>query len=165
MPWCPRCGVGLSEMEVKEGYKEVAHKSVFVKFPLRGRPGESLLVWTTTPWTLSSNVGAAVNPELTYLKVRHKGEVYYVGKTAFTAARGDEDAPADEVEMDVDRTENEKAAPHRLKTIEQLFKEKGKEGFEGVGEVAGAEMVGWAYRGLLEELASVRMPIGFPHRS
>src|SRR3954469_2634388 len=40
MPWCPRCGVGLSEMEVKEGYKQVTHKSVFVKFPLRGRPGE-----------------------------------------------------------------------------------------------------------------------------
>src|SRR5947207_2051022 len=82
MPWCPRCGVGLSEMEVKEGYKLVTHRSVFVKFPLRGRPGENLLVWTTTPWTLSSNVGAAVNPELSYLKVRHKGEIYSVGKAA-----------------------------------------------------------------------------------
>ena len=89
MPWCPRCGVGLSEMEVKEGYKQVTHKSVFVKFPLRGRPGENLLIWTTTPWTLSSNVGAAVNPELTYLQVRQKGEVYYIGKTAFTASRSE----------------------------------------------------------------------------
>ena len=44
--------------------------SVFVKFPLGDRPRENLLVWTTTPWTLTSNVGAAVNPELTYLKVR-----------------------------------------------------------------------------------------------
>jgi isoleucyl-tRNA synthetase len=162
MPWCPRCGVGLSEMEVKEGYKRVTHKAVFVKFPLRGRPGENLLVWTTTPWTLSSNVGAAVNPELTYFKVRHKGEVYYVGKTAFTAPRGDEDAPADEVEMDVDRTENEKAAPHRLKTIEQLFKEKGKEGFEVVGEVTGAEMVGWAYDGPFDELPAQAHPSGYP---
>src|SRR5258708_8852441 len=103
------------------------HKSVFVKFPLRGRPGESLLVWTTTPWTLSSNVGAAVNPELTYLQARHKGEVYYVGKTAFTAARGDEEAAADEVEGDVDRSEGKKEAPHRLKPIPQLLKEKGRE--------------------------------------
>src|SRR5262245_10712421 len=95
MPWCPRCGVGLSEMEVKEGYKQVTHKSVFVKFPLRGRPDESLLVWTTTPWTLSSNVGAAVNPELTYVKVRHKGETYYIGKTAFTASRSDGEAIED----------------------------------------------------------------------
>ena len=45
---------------------------MFVKLPLKGRPGENLLVWTTTPWTLTSNVGAAVNPELTYLKVKLK---------------------------------------------------------------------------------------------
>src|SRR5207249_7249655 len=102
MPWCPRCGVGLSEMEVKEGYKQVTHKSVFVKFPMRDRAGESLLVWTTTPWTLSSNVGAAVNPDLAYLKVRHKGEVYYVGKTAFTASRCEGEAVEDEVDIEVE---------------------------------------------------------------
>jgi isoleucyl-tRNA synthetase len=162
MPWCPRCGVGLSEMEVKEGYKQVAHKSVFVKFPLRGRPGESLLVWTTTPWTLSSNVGAAVNPELTYLKVRHKGEVYYVGKTAFTAARGAEEDAVDEVEIDVEHTPGKKSAPPRLKTIEQLFKEKGKEGFEIVGALPGSEMVGWAYDGPFDELPAQAHPSGFP---
>jgi isoleucyl-tRNA synthetase len=162
MPWCPRCGVGLAEMEVKEGYKQVTHKSVFVKFPLRDRPGENLLVWTTTPWTLSSNVGAAVNPELTYLKVRHKGEVYYVGKTAFTAPRGDEEAPADEIEVEVERVHGKKEAPHRLKTIEQLFKEKGKEGFEAVGEVSGAEMVGWRYHGPFDELPAQAHPSGYP---
>jgi isoleucyl-tRNA synthetase len=161
MPWCPRCGVGLSEMEVKEGYKEVAHKSVFVKFPLRDRPGESLLVWTTTPWTLSSNVGAAVNPELTYLKVRQKGETYYVGKTAFTAARGAEEAAGDEVEIDVEHTPGKKGTP-RLKSIEQLFKEKAKEGFEVVGELPGSEMVGWAYDGPFDELPAQLHPSGFP---
>ncbi len=162
MPWCPRCGVGLSEMEVKEGYKQVAHKSVFVKFPLRDQPGECLLVWTTTPWTLSSNVGAAVNPELSYLKVRHKGEIYYVGKTAFTAPRGDEEAKADEVEIDVEHTPGKKDAPPRLKTIEQHFKEKSKEGFEIVGEVTGAEMVGWAYDGPFDELPAQAHPGGYP---
>ena len=71
MPWCPRCATGLSEHEiVTEGYKEVVHSSVFVRFPLEGREGESLLVWTTTPWTLTSNVAAAVHPELTYARVR-----------------------------------------------------------------------------------------------
>lgn len=162
MPWCPRCGVGLSEMEVKEGYKQVTHKSVFVKFPLRGRPGESLLVWTTTPWTLSSNVGAAVNPEHTYLKVRQKGEVYYIGKTAFTAARSEEGAPEDEVEVEVDRVEGKKGGPPRLKTIEQMFKEKGKEGFEVVGEVKGADMVGWQYDGPFDELPAQAHPAGYP---
>ena len=57
---------------MNEGYQLVAHRAVFVRFPLRGRPGENLLVWTTTPWTLTSNVAAAVNPTLTYLKVKHK---------------------------------------------------------------------------------------------
>src|SRR5215213_6215180 len=87
MPWCGRCGVGLSEQEMKEGYKDVEHRACFVKLPLRGRPGENLLVWTTTPWTLTSNVGAAVNPDLTYLRVMLKGEVYYVAKGAFKLDR------------------------------------------------------------------------------
>lgn len=163
MPWCPRCGVGLSEMEVKEGYKQVTHKSVFVKFPLRGRPGESLLVWTTTPWTLSSNVGAAVNPELTYLKVRQKGETYYVGKTAFTASRSEGEAVEDEVDVELETPAGKKGGTvPRLKSIEQLFKEKGKEGFEIVGEVAGAEMVGWAYDGPFDELPAQAHPAGYP---
>src|SRR5205814_5558160 len=124
MPWCGRCGVGISEQEMKEGYRLVEHKSVFVKFPLKDRPGENLLVWTTTPWTLTSNVGAAVNPELTYLKVKLKDEVYYVGEIAFTSARSEEKTAEDEVEVEVERTAGKKAAPPRLKTIEQMFKEK-----------------------------------------
>src|SRR5438067_5225744 len=116
MPWCPRCGVGISQMEMNEGYRNVAHRAVFVRFPLRDRPGENLLVWTTTPWTLTSNVGAAVNPELTYLKVRHKGEVYYVGETAYRAVRSEEEAPEDEAEVAVERTPGKKEVP-RLKTI------------------------------------------------
>ena len=91
MPWCPRCAVGLSQMEMHEGYRLVAHRAVFVRFPLRGRPGENLLVWTTTPWTLTSNVAAAVNPALTYLKVRHRDQLYYLAKGAFTAKRLEEE--------------------------------------------------------------------------
>src|SRR5262245_10085070 len=162
MPWCPRCGVGLSEMEVKEGYKQVTHRSVFIRFRLRDRANEYLLVWTTTPWTLSSNVGAAVNPELTYLKVKHKGDTYYIGKTAFTGSRSGEDVAADDVEVDVDHTGDKKSATPRLKSIEQLFKEKGKEGFEIAGEVVGAEMVGWAYDGPFDEFPAQQHPSGFP---
>ncbi|MDP9237771.1 MAG: isoleucine--tRNA ligase [Chloroflexota bacterium] len=91
MPWCPRCATGLSEHEiVTEGYREVTHTSVYFKLPLLERPGESLLVWTTTPWTLPGNVAAAVHPELTYLKVRQQDEgateVLYVSKGAAKAA-------------------------------------------------------------------------------
>lgn len=78
MPWCTRCGTSLSQHELTEGYEEVADTSVFLRFPLKDRPGESLLVWTTTPWTLTSNVAAAVNPDLDYLRVRHEGHVYYL---------------------------------------------------------------------------------------
>ncbi|HRU23117.1 MAG TPA: isoleucine--tRNA ligase [Candidatus Latescibacteria bacterium] len=81
MPWCPRCGTAISDQEiVTEGYQELTHTSVTAKFPLVGRPGESLLVWTTTPWTLTANVAAAVHPDLTYLAVKQGDETFYLAK-------------------------------------------------------------------------------------
>ena len=90
MPWCPRCSTGLSEHEiVTEGYVEITHPGLFVKFPLEHLEGESLLVWTTTPWTLSSNVAAAVHPDLTYVKVRNGDEVLYLAKACLSVLRGE----------------------------------------------------------------------------
>jgi isoleucyl-tRNA synthetase len=152
MPWCPRCGVGISQMEMNEGYRNVAHRAVFVRFPLRDRPGENLLVWTTTPWTLTSNVGAAVNPELTYLRVKQGDQIYYLGKGAFTAKRKEDEFKS--------KTEWVEGVP-KLKTLEQFFKEK-KGGFEVLGEVKGAAMVGWAYDGPFDELAAQQHPYGYP---
>ena len=81
MPWCPRCATGISQHEiVTDGYRDVTHSAVTLRFPLRGRPGESLLVWTTTPWTLTSNVAVAVGSELAYVKVRQGDEVHYLSK-------------------------------------------------------------------------------------
>jgi isoleucyl-tRNA synthetase len=83
MPWCPRCSTALSQHEiVTEGYREITHVGLTVRFSLRGRPREALLVWTTTPWTLSSNVAAAVHPNISYVKVRHNDEILYLAKTA-----------------------------------------------------------------------------------
>ncbi|HEV7200089.1 MAG TPA: class I tRNA ligase family protein, partial [Candidatus Limnocylindria bacterium] len=76
MPWCPRCGTGLSNMEIAtEGYRELSHLSLTFRLPITspGHGGESLLVWTTTPWTLSSNVAAAVHPDLVYDLVESPG--------------------------------------------------------------------------------------------
>jgi len=79
MPWCPRCGTALSEHEiVTEGYKELTHPAVYLKFPIKGRNKEYLLVWTTTPWTLSSNVACAVHPDLFYVKVKENDNIYYL---------------------------------------------------------------------------------------
>jgi isoleucyl-tRNA synthetase len=150
MPWCPRCGVGLSQMEMHEGYQRVAHRAVFVRFPLRNRPSENLLVWTTTPWTLTSNVGAAVNPGLIYVKVKHRDEIYYLAKGALTARR---------LEEEFKRKEWVEGVP-KLKTLEQIFKEKG--GFEVVGELSGRAMIGWQYDGPFDELPAQDHPAGFP---
>jgi isoleucyl-tRNA synthetase len=81
MPWCPRCATGISNMEMEsEGYKEISHLSLYVRFPLADRPGEYLLAWTTTPWTLATNVAAAVHPDLPYVKVEQDGEYYYLAE-------------------------------------------------------------------------------------
>ncbi len=90
MPWCTRCGSALSEHEIAtEGYKELTHTSIYLKFPLKGRDKESLLVWTTTPWTLSSNIMAAVHPDLDYVKVKQGDEMFYLVQGRLSVLQGD----------------------------------------------------------------------------
>jgi len=78
VPYCPRCGTALSSHEVALGYEDVEDPSIYVRFPLLdaegSEAGESLLVWTTTPWTLPGNVAVAVAPEVTYVRARVEGE-------------------------------------------------------------------------------------------
>jgi isoleucyl-tRNA synthetase len=69
VPYCPRCGTPLSDHEVNQGYKDVEEESVFVRLPLVGEEGTSLLVWTTTPWTLPGNVAVAVGADVEYVMV------------------------------------------------------------------------------------------------
>lgn len=71
VPYCPRCGTPLSDHEVALGYSEAVDPSVFVRFPLLDEPGTSLLVWTTTPWTLPANVAVAAGEQVDYVKVEH----------------------------------------------------------------------------------------------
>jgi len=83
-PYCPRCGTGLSDHEVAQGYQTVVDPSVYVRFPVIGGPlqalGAALLVWTTTPWTLVSNTAVAVNPDVTYVAARAGDEVLVVAE-------------------------------------------------------------------------------------
>ncbi len=73
MPWCSRCGTSLSEHEMTGSYKEIEHEAVFFKLPILNT-NDYILVWTTTPWTLSANVALAVNPEMTYVRLHVEGE-------------------------------------------------------------------------------------------
>ncbi len=79
VPYCPRDGTPLSSHEVAQGYKDVEDPSIYVRFPLLAEDGseagESLLVWTTTPWTLPGNVAVAVAPGVTYVRARVDGEI------------------------------------------------------------------------------------------
>ena len=72
VPYCPRCGTPLSDHEVALGYRDVDDPSIFVRMPLVDDPETSLLVWTTTPWTLPSNVAVAAHPDVDYVKLEYK---------------------------------------------------------------------------------------------
>jgi isoleucyl-tRNA synthetase len=134
MPWCPRCATAISQHEiVTDGYAELTHRSVTLRFPLRTAEGaarldpasglpESLLVWTTTPWTLSSNVAAAVGPELVYARVRQGEEILYLAKGTLGMLKG---------------------------------------AYELLGELKGEEMLGWQYAGPYDELPPANLPGGF----
>ncbi|MCH8235655.1 MAG: class I tRNA ligase family protein, partial [Chloroflexi bacterium] len=122
MPWCPRCGTGLSQQEiVTEGYRETVHPGFFLKLPLLDREGESLLIWTTTPWTLAANVAAAVNPAHEYVEVEN---TYSVNGEEVT-----ERLWLGSKRLDVLKGE------HRV-----------------LRTVMGAELAGWRYRGPFDEI-------------
>ncbi len=84
VPYCPRCGTPLASHEVAQGYKDVKEKSAIAKFRVKGTENEYILAWTTTPWTLPSNVALCVNPDETYVKaevqVNAKGDVIKAAK-------------------------------------------------------------------------------------
>ncbi|MFN9720969.1 MAG: class I tRNA ligase family protein [Planctomycetota bacterium] len=179
MPWSGRGGSAYSQMEIAEGRKLTTHKSVFVRLPIKrdnesrdsqsvdgdglsaaGFPlsNEYLLVWTTTPWTLTSNVACAVNPDLDYIRIQSKRDnaIYYFAKDNLNFQR-----LATEFKDGFGRPEWKwpEGVP-KLKTIAQIFKEQG--GFEELGTIKGAAMVGWKYEGPFDELPAQQSDGGFP---
>jgi len=158
MPWSGRGGSAYSQMEVADGRRLTTHKSVFLRFPLKGRDNEYLLIWTTTPWTLTSNVAAAVNPQLEYvrLKAKRDGAIYYFAKENLEFQR-----LSKEFKEGFGRPEwTWPKGVGKLKSIAQIFKEQG--GYEVLGTVMGAEMVGWQYAGPFDDLPAQQQAGGFP---
>lgn len=90
MPYCPRCGTSLSSHEVAQGYKDVKENSLIVKFKIPNQENAYILAWTTTPWTLPSNVALCVNPGETYVKVQiEDGSTYILAKALVKSVFGD----------------------------------------------------------------------------
>ena len=149
MPWCGRCGTGLSQMEVAEGRRIAQHTSVFVRFPVVGQEKTALLVWTTTPWTLTSNVAVAVNPQMTYVKVQHGEWRYYVAKANFERDRLQ------------DLQVEGKHETHKLPSIRTILKGTGT--IEVLQELPGKDLIGLTYAGPFDELPAQQKPGGvFP---
>ena len=90
LPYCPRCGTGLASHEVAQGYKEITVNTVTVPFKVKGEDNTYLLIWTTTPWTLMSNVAACVNPNEKYVKCLSKGYNFIVAEKLASRVLGDE---------------------------------------------------------------------------
>ncbi|HYB67597.1 MAG TPA: isoleucine--tRNA ligase [Candidatus Acidoferrales bacterium] len=85
--WCPRCETVLSDYEVVLEYKMLRDPSIYVKFPVVDRPNEYILIWTTTPWTLPSNVAVMVNPDFQYVRVKSEDETYIFAKERIGAVQ------------------------------------------------------------------------------
>jgi isoleucyl-tRNA synthetase len=186
MPWSGRAGSAYSQMEIADGRKLTTHRSCFVRFPLiepasGGRESavpekslttearrhgaeqlrEYLLVWTTTPWTLTSNVAAAINPDLEYVRLKGKAK----GDTEpayFYFAKDNLEFKRLEKEFKEGFGRPDWAWPKdcpKLKTIAQIFKENG--GYEIDGTILGKEMVGWRYAGPFDDLPAQQYPKGW----
>ncbi len=175
MPWSGRGGSAYSQMEVADGRKLTVHRALFVRFPLLPSGGreppdsapnqgahaprsEYILIWTTTPWTLTSNVAAMVNPDLEYVRLQAKrdGAIYYFAKDNLEFQR-----LAKEFKEGFGRPEWQwpKDTP-KLKTLAQIFKEQG--GYEVLGTVKGAELIGKRYIGPFDDLPAQQQPGGYP---
>jgi isoleucyl-tRNA synthetase len=89
VPWCPRCGTGLSSHELAQGYEDVKDLSVYVKFKIIGQENTFILAWTTTPWTLPGNVALAVGEDVDYLKIKKEGVYLILAKARLQFIEGE----------------------------------------------------------------------------
>ena len=120
LPYCPRCGTGLASHEVAQGYKDIAVNTVTVPFKLKNED-TYFLVWTTTPWTLLSNVAICVNPEEDYIKASSKGYNFIVAKTLANKVLGDDYEVLETYKgKDLEYTEYEQLLPY-IKVNKKAF--------------------------------------------
>ena len=112
VPWCPRCGTGLASHEVAQGYKEITVNTVYVPFKAKDEDNTYYLVWTTTPWTLMSNIALCVNPDETYVKCLSKGYNFILAKALAPKVLGEDyEVVAEYKGKDLENREYEQLMP------------------------------------------------------
>ena len=153
VPWSGRSGTSYSQMEIIEGRKLTVHKGVFVKFSLKDKKNENILIWTTTPWTLSSNIAVAVNKKINYAKIQLADEsIYYVAENNLKFQR---------LNKEFSEKKNWIEGVPKLKTLDQIFKERG--GYKVLEVLKGEDMFGWTYEGPYDHLEPQQTAGGYPN--
>ena len=148
LPWCTRCGTSSSQHEMSDGgYAELTHQSIYVKAELKGKKNEFLLIWTTTEWTLSSNVAAAVNPNLDYVMAKKGNDIYYLSESNLKKLGGDyivldnikgKDMVGWEYESFYPEIEAQKGIKHKIVLWDEVGSEEGT-GIVHIAPTCGAE--------------------------
>lgn len=137
VPWCPRCGTGLSSHELAQGYEDVKDLSVYVKFKVVGQENTYLLAWTTTPWTLPGNVGLAVGHDIDYVKIKIGDEIVILAKTRLAVIESEHEIVEEIKGSDLVGLTYESLFPY----LTNKFAEKNPESFEKAYKVYAADFV------------------------
>jgi isoleucyl-tRNA synthetase len=148
VPWCPRCGTASSKQDIiTEGYKEVTHPALFMQFPIKGKPNEYFIIFTTTPWTVPANVAIAVNENITYVMIENEGVKYWLAEKRLIEIQGEykilEKKKGKQLEgieyiMPYASLEPQKDAPHKVVLWELASEEEGT-GIVHIAPGCGAE--------------------------
>ncbi|MFA5070750.1 MAG: isoleucine--tRNA ligase [Candidatus Pacearchaeota archaeon] len=148
VPWCWRCGTASSKHDiVTEGYKEVTHSALFMKFPIKGKKNEYFLIFTTTPWTVPADVAIAANKDIVYVKVEQEGEKYWIAEKRLLELKGDykivekkrgRELEGIEYEMPYKNFDEQKNSPHKVVLWELASEEEGT-GFVHIAPGCGTE--------------------------
>ena len=135
VPWCWRCGTASSKHDiVTEGYKEVIHKALFMRFPVAGKKKEYFLIFTTTPWTVPANVVIAVNEKINYVKIKQEDEYYWLAEKRLGEIKGNykiiENKKGKELEgikyeMPYSYLKQQKNSPHKVVLWDLASEEEG----------------------------------------
>jgi len=148
VPWCPRCGTASSKHDIAtEGYKEVKHPAIYMQFPIKGKPEEYFLIFTTTPWTVPANVAIAVNAKLDYVKIENQGLKFWIAekrleeieeKYKIIEKKKGKDLKGIEYIMPYANIEPQKDSPHKVVLWDLATEEEGT-GIVHIAPGCGAE--------------------------